>query len=491
MAIWREQPWEWVESCLGGPKPWTRQREIIDSVAQNSETNVVSGVGVGKDWAVARAVLWWLFTREGIVLTTAPKDDQVKLILWGEVREAYAHARAPLGGDLLPSDPHLRIGPKHYAKGVVAGEVNRLQGFHAENVLVVLDEAAGLHPWVYAGLEGCAVGENDRILRFGNPTCGPDHPFAKECARPDVPGKRKTIRIRSDENPNVVGGYDVIPGLTSRRAFEAARERYGVDHVLFTSRYLAQFPGAASNAFIGFHHLQAARDRLALVPPGARPWEAFDVRIGCDVAAEGDDDTIIWGVQGTHVPRPPRVFHGLDNVQVARECALAAKEWNAVSLAIDGGGLGHGPVAMLRRMREEFGLSEDVSVIDVQFGAAPSGPLENDVANVRTELYWRLRDWLWTTAAFDADEKLAEELIASTWAWSGKRIRLEPKKDLKKRLGRSPDRADGLALAVAGHLVGDAPSMIDAGTTREPDDEEERDQEPAPPPRFGGNRGWR
>jgi hypothetical protein len=41
-------------------------------------------------------------------------------------------------------------------------------------------------------------------------------------------------------------------------------------------------------------------------------------------------------------------------------------------------------------------------------------------------------------------------------------VRLEAKEDLKKadRLGRSPDRADALALAVAGHLVGNVRARV-------------------------------
>ena len=46
----------------------------------------------------------------------------------------------------------------------------------------------------------------------------------------------------------------------------------------------------------------------------------------------------------------------------------------------------------------------------------------------------------------------AEELLAATYKPHGEGVALESKEKLKERIGRSPDRADALALAVAGHL---------------------------------------
>jgi len=53
--------------------------------------------------------------------------------------------------------------------------------------------------------------------------------------------------------------------------------------------------------------------------------------------------------------------------------------------------------------------------------------------------------------ALPRDEALFDELAAIRWrATSNGKIQIEPKDDLKNRLGRSPDRADAVVLAFSG-----------------------------------------
>lgn len=62
-----------------------------------------------------------------------------------------------------------------------------------------------------------------------------------------------------------------------------------------------------------------------------------------------------------------------------------------------------------------------------------------------------MRDWLKDEGALDPNRTLEEELLAATYEARGTYIVLEAKDDFKKRLQRSPDAADGLALAISGH----------------------------------------
>jgi len=444
LARWRQDPAGWIRTWLGDT-PWSRQEDICRSVVENSETNVVSGHATGKDWLAARIALWWLFTRQGIVVTTAPKEAQVRKILWGEIRSAYAGSRAPLGGNLLPADPYLKIGPKWYATGVVGRDVNALHGFHGRNVLVIEDEAAGLAEFVFDGVESCASGDGDRILRIGNPKCGPGHPFAKACRDPDEPGLRRTLRVKSTETPNFVAGRDVIPGLASRKWVARQERKYGKDSAIYKALVDAQFPPAASDGLIGYEHIQAARDRLAAgveAPGGAL------VRLGLDCARFGDDLSKLWesdGVRASCVFTKAKAQGG----ELARATVQAARDRGAVSVAIDVGSI-TGAVDGVYDLQDRGEAPADLEVYENQFGARATDPAE--WSNRRTELWWRLRDWLRDEAAFDPDEDLEEELLAPTYKWSGRAKILEPKDAIKARLGRSPDDADALALAVAGHV---------------------------------------
>ena len=70
--------------------------------------------------------------------------------------------------------------------------------------------------------------------------------------------------------------------------------------------------------------------------------------------------------------------------------------------------------------------------------------------NKRAELYWSLREALEQgKCSLPADDELIADLSAVRYefAQDGK-IKLESKDDTRKRLGRSPDRADALVLAL-------------------------------------------
>jgi hypothetical protein len=69
--------------------------------------------------------------------------------------------------------------------------------------------------------------------------------------------------------------------------------------------------------------------------------------------------------------------------------------------------------------------------------------------NLRAEAYWTLRTLLEQgQIAIPRDEKLWDELTSIQWKPnSAGRIQLEPKDAFRKRLGRSPDRADAVAMA--------------------------------------------
>lgn len=446
---WQREPLTWLRDVLGGPQPWGRQAEIIEAIPKYAEVDVASGHSIGKDWLSARIALWWLFTRpNSIVITTAPTERQVKTILWGELRKAYRQSRAPLGGQLADVDSMLRVGPMHYAKGIVSRDASSLQGFHAEHVLLIVDEAAGIASYAFEGLESCASTATSRILRIGNPTCGPNHPFARSCRRPNEEGKHLTIEISSTETPNYVEGREVIPGLASREFVERIAERYGEQSQTFRSRVLGKFPTGSPDSLITLDHIGEARSRFNDDLPNP---EAQEVRVGVDVARQGPDATSICVRRGNRVHWPANgTLHKADAIQVARRAAEIAQEHDALSIAIDGGGLGAGPVDALRDLQRRREVPSSIEVVEVQFGARA---VEQDrFANRRAELWWRMRDFLRDHAVSDLDDDLAEELTAPTFGYLGARIQLEKKEQVKRRLGRSTDRSDALALAISGHL---------------------------------------
>ncbi|MDR0755022.1 MAG: hypothetical protein LBF04_06505 [Prevotellaceae bacterium] len=71
-------------------------------------------------------------------------------------------------------------------------------------------------------------------------------------------------------------------------------------------------------------------------------------------------------------------------------------------------------------------------------------------ANMRAYLYWCVRDWLNPKNNYNPclpkNDKLLQEATEVKWKFqSDGKIIIEPKEELKKRIGRSPDYLDALA----------------------------------------------
>jgi hypothetical protein len=73
------------------------------------------------------------------------------------------------------------------------------------------------------------------------------------------------------------------------------------------------------------------------------------------------------------------------------------------------------------------------------------------MVNVRAEMYWRLRELLdpaaTAPAALPPDDELRADLTAPRYQITTTGIRIEPKDEIRARLGRSPDCGDAMALA--------------------------------------------
>src|SRR5690348_3619215 len=79
----------WFSREILGFDPWSKQREILESVRDNEATAVRSCHGIGKTATAAEVVLWFLaaFGPEALVVTTAPTWRQVRDLLWREIRK--------------------------------------------------------------------------------------------------------------------------------------------------------------------------------------------------------------------------------------------------------------------------------------------------------------------------------------------------------------------------------------------------------------------
>ena len=422
-------PDNWAAAYLG-VTAWSRQREVMRAVAAYRRVTVRSGHSVSKSHTAAVLAAWFLnIFNPAIVLTTAPTHRQVKEVLWGELHSLVHGTSLARKGSLLQTE--WRLGPRRFALGLSTDEADRFQGFHCPNMLVIVDEAGGVEPEIYDAIRGVLTAQNARLLLIGNPTTPSGNFYDSH-----KPGSGfHQIHISSLESPNVVEGREVIPGLATREWVEECKAAWGEGSPMYRARVLGEFPESAVNALVPMEAVERAR-RLELMPTGVPV-------LGCDVARFGDDKTVII-VRHGGVIREWDERQGADLMETTGRVRIMAKRWKVLDpdIRIDDTGVGGGVTDRLRELGQ--------NVTAVIAGAAAQDT--EQYANVRAEMWMRMADAVvkGELSLRGAPERLVGDLCAPTYSFTSKGQRkLEEKAETKRRLKRSPDHGDALALTYA------------------------------------------
>lgn len=163
--------------------------------------------------------------------------------------------------------------------------------------------------------------------------------------------------------------------------------------------------------------------------------------IGLDIARFGDDATVFCFRKGRWCFKFEE-YAKKDTVEIANIATNLIRELKPARLFLDDGGVGGGVYDMLK----DRGFGEIVR--GVNFGARAID--DERYANRRAEMWDAVREWLTGKVQLPKDDKLLDDLCSVNKKYDQKgRLQLESKDDVKKRLGRSPDKADALALTFA------------------------------------------
>ena len=165
--------------------------------------------------------------------------------------------------------------------------------------------------------------------------------------------------------------------------------------------------------------------------------------IGLDVARFGDDKTIFCFRQG-RLCLKFLSYEKLDNVAVANLATGFIKDYKPHRIFMDIGGQGAGVFDILK----DRGYREVIR--GVYFGEKAIN--DERYFNRRAEMWDSVQAWLSSSlqVQLPKDEELFDELTSINKKYDRRgRLQLEEKDEVKKRLGRSPDKADALALTFA------------------------------------------
>jgi phage terminase large subunit len=430
-------PVDWIERRFGVTL-WSGQRRIVEAVHRHRQVAVPAAHSVGKSKLTGLLAGYWIGAHQpgsAFVFVTAPRTAQVRGINFREIGRAHRDGNLP-GRLTMGQNPEWWWGDELVAVGRSPADrvdpeeaATAMQGIHAEHLLVIADEAAGLPGWVWDAIDSLASNAGAKVLATGNPTIRESR-FYDVCL-PD--SGWQVERISALESPNLTGEpvpASVARNLVSAQWVEGRRRREGTDGPFWRSRIEALFPEVDDDALVDPRWVEDAIGRE--LPAEGRSTFAVDV-------GRGGDRTVIAERRGGRISFP-YVGRTTDTMEVVGHLTRVLLEAGQGSAVIDEIGVGGG---VLDRAREKR--------LPVRgFNGAERADDPRRFRNRRAQAFWELRELLRDGALSLSDdetgEELAAELLSLSWSVdSGGRILIGAKSDLP----RSPDLADAASMAVA------------------------------------------
>lgn len=438
---WKVKPSNMVRDLFKvEPEPW--QEEALDSFPHQQRICFKASKGVGKTACLAWLMLNFLLTRpHPKIAAVGISAANLKDNLWTEL--AYWMGKSPLLSKTF-TWTQTRIFANDHPETWWASsrswsqsadksqQANTLAGLHAEYILFILDESGGMPstimPAAEAALSSCTEGH---IVQAGNPThlSGPLY---------DACTKQKSLWRVIDIN-----GDPDNPKRASRVSIEWAKDQiksYGRDNPFILINVFGQFPPSSLNTLIGPDEVSAAMKRYY------REFEIGRVPrvLGVDVARFGGDSSVIASRQGIQM-FPMMKYRNIDNTQGAGTVSRKWTEWDADACFIDAtGGFGSGWIDQLALLGK--------APVGVQFAGVAHD--KGRYFNKRCEMAFDFVDWIKAGGALPEDDNLLAALVNTTYTFKGDRFLLEPKDDVKLKIGASPDEFDACMLTFAEPVAG-------------------------------------
>lgn len=485
-GAWRND-WNKFASDVFGVTLDKEQQAILASVQTNERTSVVSGTARGKDFVSACAAMCFLYLTpkwndkgeliaNTKVALTAPTDRQVKNIMLPEISRLYHRAKqrgVTLPGRLTAYDIRME-NDEWFLTGFKADEHNHeaWSGFHAVNTMFVVTEATGITDDTFAAIEGNMQGNSRELIVF-NPNTSIGY-----AARSQKSDRWSKFRLNDLTAPNVVEKREVIGGQVNYEwvkdkvetwCMPISKEDYAEElddfywegmyyrpSDFFRIKVLGKFPKVSEDALIPHQWLELAHERWVRQKDvtGAIMNKEQSI-LGVDVAGMGRDSTVYVKRKGDLVVSIRKHNSGgtADHMKVAGEIIHQRQYDPYMMVSIDT--IGEGAGVYSRCIEVDKGTYY-ISCKYSEGAKHANGKDLTDITNLHTfvnmraYLFWCVRDWLNPKnghyAMLPPDAQFDEEATEIKWFFcSDGKIQIEPKEDIKKRLGRSTDAFDALA----------------------------------------------
>lgn len=442
-AEYRKNPVLWAKEVLGITM-WSRQAEIAMSVVNNKRTAVKSSNSVGKSYLAAVLACWWVSVHpehQTLVITTASTGPQVHKILWRYIRQMHGEhdlrGYVTMGSEWKTHDGTLM----GFGRKPDGDDVTGFQGYHADYILVLADEAGNIPEPLFAGFEAVTVNDTSRVMAIGNPDVHNSY-FHKIFKAQTGDSVWERFTISSFDTPAFTGEkvpQTILDNLASKQWVADREKEWGVTSPRYQAKVMGEFSDVAESTLFSQTTLDTGINTEIEID------EHVTVRLGVDVARFGVDFSAVYSYK-KGVLRKEASWSMCDAVESASRIVKLAHDLGATEVRIDGVGLGAPIVDMVAAKSD--GRYETIGLV----GNAQSPDLDKWL-NARAYWYDEMRRKMYQ-GEIDIDPSdltLQDELGIIEYKFSKSRgaLQIESKDDMKSRGVKSPDFADAAMYACA------------------------------------------
>lgn len=467
LTQYQRDPVRYVLERLREPVVMPQQEQMLralaDGIARKKSGGKVlparvaarSGQKTGKTKFAVWASFWFYECFEGSrVFLCAAIKEQTKRVMWNEVRlthKACVDRGVDLDGKLAlsPEGGLVSTDGSRQVIGVGGRDIEAVAGLSGGNMLTIIDEASHMAESKAQAFAGNTMGGGALVM-------------LSQATRNEGPffdafhGQRAFWQLFHLDAEKIAAWHAEyqrrtgkrVPGVAETYKIEEFRQMYGESSPFWILRVKGGFLINELGRGIPMHLIEAAIAR----------WAGGDddglLSLGIDPAGTGDDKTGMAIVRGARLVAIFAFPNLTEDEIIAKARMLLQRhrrdgEIPQVCLDVDGP-IGSKLAYKLHPIADELLATRPREAFRV-YSVKPSTP-----ATRRADLYVRTRDELYAwcgewmkTAAIPDDPELQVELHTPMWeVLLDGRQRKMSKDDIRAKIGRSPDKADAVELAV-------------------------------------------
>lgn len=490
--------WPWLEW-----NPWMEQQ--CEAYCNEQWVGVAGCAGSVKTTsAVVYGVFWWLcgIGDSAMILTSTTKGD-IRKRAWFWVQKLCTSIVGPRVGNMVDSqmmwqgskgDGRHCICAIAVREGSTAKAVARIQGFHPDRLLVIVDEATDTPEAIFESFPNLiSTPWEFQVIILGNPASRFD-PMGKFCEPKDgwasvsverdewesVPQLNnrpaRILHFDAERSPNVLSGTVEYKYLPTARRLDAVRKSMGAEspgfykfwrgfwcpegiiQTVLTESILATYNAVGTSSQHIF--LGGPSNILAFLDPSFGGGDRAILRFAKCAELEG-------GATGLQLTKSEKINVSVKSAtpihfQIAQQVIWHCKEQGVApgNFGLDSTAEGGGLADIIAR-----DWSPDIR--RVEFGGKPSEnrasyederPCNEVYDRKVTELHFTVKEFIVAGQLKGLNTNEASDLCNRLWRHKGKKMEIEPKTKrkstgdaeeignwgFKERMGRSPDDGDAL-----------------------------------------------